>query len=51
MGKVARDHKLTVMLSEDEMDALKQIADEAGFTASQMIRVLVRAAHEKKFGK
>lgn len=50
MAPAKRDHKLTVMLSEDEMEALKALAAEAGFTASQIIRVLVRTAHAKKFG-
>jgi hypothetical protein len=38
-----RDHKLTVLLTKDEMETLQALAEAEGRTVSQTIRELIKA--------
>jgi hypothetical protein len=44
-----KDQKLTVLMSETDMQRLREIAEAGEVSASHVIRHLVRVAHEAAF--
>jgi antitoxin component of RelBE/YafQ-DinJ toxin-antitoxin module len=44
-----REYRLTVRMSEAEGQMLKEIAEQAGLTASDIVRVFVRQRHAELF--
>lgn len=46
-GMVDRGHMLNVRVSDDELAMLRAVAVANGLTQSDMLRQLIRRAHEK----
>ncbi len=51
MAKVARDEKLTVLLSSEELAKLRQLAEDEEVTVSHIIRSLIKAEHVRRQGR
>ena len=51
MVPIDRDKNLRVMMSEDELRMLHELADLAGLTASDIVRTLIRQEHAAKVGQ
>lgn len=43
---VTRDKRLNVLMSVEELEMLQALADKAGITSSDWIRMRIREAHE-----
>jgi antitoxin component of RelBE/YafQ-DinJ toxin-antitoxin module len=46
-----RDRQLHLRVSSEEQDMVQALADDAGLTASDVVRTLVRKAHRERFGE
>jgi hypothetical protein len=47
----AKDTKLTVMVTEDDMAKLKRLAEVDDVSASQVVRLMIRRTHAERFEK
>jgi uncharacterized protein (DUF1778 family) len=47
---VNRDKKLTVRASDEELAMLQAVADAAGVSSSDVVRMFIRKAHAARFG-
>ena len=47
---VNRDKKLTVRASDEELAMLQAVADAAGISSSDVVRMFIRQAHAARFG-
>jgi hypothetical protein len=45
----AKDSKLTAMITEDDMSKLKALSEADDVSASQVVRLLIRAAYATRF--
>lgn len=45
-----RTELLTIRVTPDEMRMLKELADEAGLTSSDVVRLFIRRLHVERFG-
>jgi hypothetical protein len=50
MAPTEREKRLHLLLSDDEDRMLRALADDAGLTASDIVRQLIRAAFIDRFG-
>ena len=50
MAPTEREKRLHMLLSDDEDRMLRALADDAGLTASDIVRQLIRAAFIDRFG-
>ncbi len=50
MAPTERSRQLHVMVSADEERMLRELADLAGLTASDIVRTLIRQEHAAKVG-
>jgi hypothetical protein len=48
---IAKDSKLTAMITEDDMSKLKSLSEADDVSASQVVRLLIRAAYTDRFGE
>jgi antitoxin component of RelBE/YafQ-DinJ toxin-antitoxin module len=51
MAPTERETTVTVRMSHEERSMLEALADEQGLTASDILRLLTRAAYKEKFGE
>ena len=50
MAPVERDRQFRIMMSDEEMEMVRTLADQAGLTASDIVRQLIRREYEQKAG-
>jgi len=48
---VERSHKVTALLSVEELGQLQQLADDEGTPATQLLRALIKRAYVRRFGQ
>lgn len=49
MAERERDKLLQIRVTEEEREWLQQLADEDGFTSSDIVRFLIRREHRERF--
>ena len=47
---IKREKRLNILMADDEIEMLRQLADRDGITSSDLIRVFVRRRYEEVFG-
>lgn len=50
MAPVDRSHRFNMMLSDSEMEMLRDLADVRGLSAADVLRQLLRDAHKAETG-
>jgi uncharacterized protein (DUF1778 family) len=51
MSPMTRDARLGLRVAQEEIDMLTALADRAGVSSSDMVRMLIRRAHAEAFGE